>query len=64
MRVALGASHGRVIWHLVTESLVLALAGAMTGLGLAYVVVSRLRASLPNRHTWGGGLSAGRRNSH
>ena len=52
VRVALGASRGRIMWHLVTESLV-AIAGAMTGLGLAYVVVSWLRASLPRRRTWG-----------
>lgn len=54
VRVALGASRGRVIWHLLTESLVLAFVGAATGLGLAYAVVAWLRTSLPNRHTWGG----------
>jgi putative ABC transport system permease protein len=53
VRVALGASRGRVIWHLLTESLVLALVGGAMGLGLAYAVIHWLRASLPNRHTWG-----------
>lgn len=54
VRVALGASRGRIVWQLLTESLVLAFAGAVTGLGLAYAVVAWLRTSLPNRHTWGG----------
>jgi putative ABC transport system permease protein len=53
VRVALGASRGRVVCHLLTESLVLAFVGATAGLGLAYAVVAWLRTSLPNRHTWG-----------
>lgn len=39
MRQALGAARGRLIRQLLTESLVLSSAGALFGLGLAYVLV-------------------------
>ena len=47
MRLALGASRGRVVRQLLAESTVLGLAGAVTGLLIAVIGVRALRSLLP-----------------
>jgi putative ABC transport system permease protein len=54
LRATLGASRARLMKQLVTESLVITIAGGVCGLGLAHILVRAFGAALPNRQTWGG----------
>lgn len=47
VRSALGASRGRVLLHVLIESLVITTAGALAGVALAYVGLDMLRAVAP-----------------
>jgi putative ABC transport system permease protein len=47
VRIALGASRGQLIRHLLAESLTLSLLGGAVGLGLSLVSVRALHASIP-----------------
>jgi putative ABC transport system permease protein len=47
VRAALGAGNGRLVRQLLTETLVIALAGAALGVGFAYLAVPLLLASSP-----------------
>jgi predicted permease len=48
IHAALGASWGRIMWELLSESLALALAGGVVGLGLAYAGIRALGAIAPD----------------
>ena len=47
VRASLGATRGRIVRQLVTESCVLAMVGGLAGIGVAYAVLQAFRSFLP-----------------
>ena len=52
-RSAMGASRGRLIQQLLTENLLLSAAGGACGLALAWILIQRFQALLPDPMTYG-----------
>jgi len=48
LRTSLGAARGRIVWQLLTESFLLGMGGALSGLLLAYWTVPAVRALSPD----------------
>ena len=46
VRVAMGASVGRVVRQMLTESILIAIAGAALGIGIAYASLQWIKANL------------------
>ena len=53
IRNALGAGRWRIVRQMLTQTLMLSMAGAVAGLGLAYAMVHYFQTLLPDRYTWG-----------
>ena len=53
IRNALGAGRWRIVRQMLTQTLMLSMAGAVGGLGLAYAMVRYFQTLLPDRYTWG-----------
>jgi len=47
VRMAIGATRGSIVWQLLVESIVLAFAGGLLGVGLATLIIKELAASMP-----------------
>ena len=52
IRLAVGATRGRIVAQLLTETLLLNLIGGAIGLGLAYWAIGGLRVLLPQHASW------------
>jgi len=60
LRLALGVGRGRLVGQLLTEGLLLASAGGLTGLGIGWAVASGFSRLYDQSETLGGGLVDGR----